>query len=185
MDYTGKPLEVVNAKMLSDIILKDTSSLTLKGIMRQTAKAQAVNSISNNSLKTMISMFTAFLPGKQVSAGENWKVTQQTSSGGMNLDIVTSYHLVAINGNLAIVTAESSIKAAENAAPIEQGGAKITYDNLQGLSKSNMKIDLNTGLISSDEAKSHITGNLGISAPGLSMQMPMDINGESKVTALQ
>lgn len=185
MDYTGKPMEIVNAKMLSDIILKDTSSITLKGIMRQTAKAQAVNAISNNSLKTMISMFTAFLPGKQVSVGEDWKVTQQTSSGGMSLDIVTSYHLVAINGNLANVTAESSIRAAENAVPIEQGGAKITYDNLQGLSKSNMKIDLTTGLISSDEAKSHITGNLGISAPGLSMQMPMDINGESKVTALQ
>jgi hypothetical protein len=185
MDYTGRPVEVVNAKMLSDLILKDTSTITLKGIMRQTVKAQAVNAISDNSLKTMISMFTWFLPGKEVAAGEDWKVTQQSSSGGMSLDIVTSYHLVAVNGNMATVAAESSIHAAENALPIESGGAKVTYDNLQGLSKANMKIDLTTGLISSDEAKSHIAGNLGITAPGLTMQMPMDINGQTKVRALQ
>jgi hypothetical protein len=48
-----------------------------------------------------------------------------------------------------------------------------------------MVIDIRTGLIVEDNAKTHITGNLGISAPGFSMQMPMDINGESKVIALQ
>jgi hypothetical protein len=48
-----------------------------------------------------------------------------------------------------------------------------------------MVIDIRTGLIVEDKAKTHITGNLGISAPGFSMQMPMDINGESKVIALQ
>jgi hypothetical protein len=47
-----------------------------------------------------------------------------------------------------------------------------------------MVIDILTGLIVEDKAKTHISGNLGISAPGLSMQMPMDINGESKFKAL-
>ena len=33
MDFTGKVLEIVNAKMFSDVIMKDTSSITLTGPM--------------------------------------------------------------------------------------------------------------------------------------------------------
>ena len=130
-------------------------------------------------------MFTYYLPGKQVSPGDNWNVTLKTNSGGMTLDIITDYHLDGVNGNAANITAESNIKAPENAAPMESGGAKITYDDIKGLSKSTMVIDIRTGLLIEDKAKTHITGNLGVSLPGMSMQIPMDINGTSKVIALQ
>ena len=185
MDFTGRPIEIVNTKMLSDLVLKDTSSITLTGPMAAAVKMQVANTISDDNLKTMIGMFTWCLPAKQVSSGDDWNVTQQINSGGMKLDIITTYHLNGISGNYANITAESNIKASENAVPIKSGGASITYDNLQGLSKSDMVIDIRTGLIVEDKAKTHISGNLGISAPGMSMQMPMDINGESKVTALQ
>lgn len=185
MDFAGKPFEIVNSKMLSDIITKDTSSITLADQTAAAVKKQIINMVSDNSLKTMIGMFTWCLPGKQVSTGDNWNVKQRMNSGGMMLDITTTYHLDGLNGNNANITVESNIKAAENADPIESGGAKVTYDDLKGLSKSNMVIDIRTGLIVEDQAKTHIAGNLGISAPGFSMQMPMDINGESKVTALQ
>ncbi len=185
MDFTGRPIEIVNAKMLSDLIMKDTSSITLTGPMAAAVKRQIANTISDDNLKTMIGMFTWCLPGKQVSAGDDWNVTQQMNSGGMLLDIITAYHLDGINGNYANITAESNIKAPENAVPIQSGGASVSYDNLQGLSKSNMVIDIRTSLIVEDKAKTHISGNLGISAPGVSMQIPLDINGESKVKALQ
>lgn len=185
MDYTGKPFEIVNVKMLSDLVLKDTGSITLTDPMAAAIKTQIASTVSDDNLKTMIGMFTWCLPGKQVSSGDGWNVTQQTNSGGMNLDVITAYHLDGINGNYANVTAESNIKAAANAVPIQSAGATVTYDNLQGLSKSNMVIDIRTGLVVEDNAKTHISGNLGISAPGFSMQMPMDINGESKVKALQ
>jgi hypothetical protein len=185
MDFTGRPIEIVNAKMLSDIILKDTSSITLTGPTAAAVKKQLISSVSDNDLKTMIEMFTWCLPGRQISAGDNWNVTQKMNSGGMMLDIMTTYHLDGLNGNNANITAESNIKATENAAPIESGGAKVTYDDIKGLSKSSMVIDIRTGLITEDTGKTHITGNLDISAPGFSMKMPMDINGESKVIALQ
>jgi hypothetical protein len=185
MDFAGKPIEIVNSKMLSDLIMKDTSSITLSGPTAAAVKKQIINMVSDNDLKTMIGMFTWCLPGKQVSTGDNWNVTQQMNSGGMMLDITTTYHLDGLNGNNANITVESNIKAAANADPIESGGAKVTYDDLKGLNKSTMVIDIRTGLIVEDNAKTHITGNLGISAPGFSMQMPMDISGESKVIALQ
>lgn len=185
MDFTGKPFEIVNLKMLSGLIMKDTSSITLTGQMATAVKKEITNMTSENSLKTLINMFTWFLPGKEVSAGDTWTITQQMNSGGMMLDIITTYHLDGLNGNNANITVESDIKAAENAVPIEAGGAKVTYNDLKGLSKSNMVIDIRSGLIVEDKAKTHIAGNLGISGPGFSMQMPMDINGESKVIALQ
>jgi hypothetical protein len=185
MDFAGKVLEIVNSKMLSDVIMKDTSSITLTGPVGSGIKSQIKNLISDNSLKTMVEMFTHYLPVKQVSKGDNWNVTVSTNSGGMILDIITDYHFDGLNGNAANITAESNIKAAENAAPMLSGGAKITYDDIKGLSKSSMIIDIRTGLIVEDRSKTHIAGNLGVSGPGYSMQIPMDINGESKVIALQ
>lgn len=185
MDFTGKVLEIVNSKMLSDVIMKDTSSITLTGPMASGIKTQITNMVSDKALKTMVEMFTNYLPGKQVSTGDNWNITITTTSGGMALDIKTDYHLDGITGNNANVTAESNIKASENAGPMLAGGAKITYDDLNGLSKSTMVIDTRTGLLTQEKAKTHIAGNLGISGPGFSMQIPMDINGESNVIALQ
>jgi hypothetical protein len=185
MDFSGKPFEIVNSKMLSDLIMKDTSSITLTGQTAGAVKKEIMNTISDNSLKTMIGMFTWCLPGKQVSPGDSWNVRQQTNSGGMMLEIISTYHLDGLNDNNANITVESNIKAAENAVPIESGGAKVTYNDLKGLSKSNMVIDIRTGLIVDGKAKTHITGTLDISAPGFSMQMPMDINGESKTIALR
>jgi len=185
MDFSGKPFEIVNLKMLSDLVLKDTSSITLTGPTAAAVKKQIVNSISDSDLKTMIEMFTWYLPGKQVSAGDSWNIIQQISAGGMMLDIITTYHLDAIDGNNAKLTAESNIKTAANAVPIESGGAVVTYDDIIGLSKSNMVIDTRTGLKIEEIGKTHITGNLDISAPGFSMKMPMDINSESQVISLQ
>jgi hypothetical protein len=184
MDYKGKVLEVVNSKMLSDIILKDTSSITLTGPTAPAIKNQIKNLISDNSLKTMVEMFTHFVPGKQVSAGDNWNETVSTTSGGMNLDIKTDYHLNGLTDKNADIVAESSIKASLNAGPIVSGGATITYDGINGLTKSTLLIDITTGLIVEHKGKTHITGNLGVSYPGGSMQIPMDINSTSKVMAL-
>jgi hypothetical protein len=165
--------------------MKDTSSITITGPMAAGVKTQIKNLISDNTLKTMVEVFTNYLPGKQVSTGDNWSVTENTNSGGMTLDIKTDYHLDGMNGNAANITAESNIKAAENGGPMVSGGATITYDDLKGLSKSSMVIDVHTGLLVEAKAKTHIAGNLGVTAPGMSLQIPMDINGESKVVALQ
>jgi proteasome assembly chaperone (PAC2) family protein len=185
IDYTGRVAEIVNAKMLSDVILKDTSSLTLTGPTRSSVKKQIENLISDKTLKTTIEMFTYHLPGKQVAIGDNWNINVTTNSGGMSLDINTKYHFDGISGNTANITVEADIKATANADPIISGAAKVTYDDLKGLSKSTMVTDIRTGLVVEDKAKTQITGNLGISAPGMSMTIPMDINGESKIIALQ
>ena len=185
MDFTGRPLEIINAKMVSDMVLKDTGLITLTGPVASALKTQIAGTVSDESLKTMIGMFTWCLPGREVAVGDKWTVTQEMNAGGMKLDILTNYRLDAIDGTNAKITADSEFRASANAAPIESGGATVTYGNLKGLGKSNMVIDISTGLVEEDNVKTRISGNLDVSAPGFSMQIPLDINGESKVRALK
>jgi len=185
IDYTGKPVEIVNARLLPQIVLKDTAGITLQGPTGQAVKRQAAETVSENNLKAMIAMFTHYLPGKEVSKGEEWTIVQQMTSGGMMLDIATTYRFDGLDGDRAGITAESAIKASDNAVPIESGGATVTYTDLKGMSKANMVIDTLTGLRIEETGKTHISGNLGITGPGFSIQMPMDINGETKIVVIQ
>ena len=185
IDYAGKPVEIVNAGILPQMILKDTADITLQGPTGQAVKKQAAESVSSGNLKSMIAQFTHFLPGREVSKGDEWTITQQLTSGGMMLDIVTNYRFDSLEGEMAAITAESSVKASDNAVPIESGGATVTYGDIKGMSRANMVVDARTGLRISENGKTHISGNLGISAAGFSMQMPMDINGETKIIAIQ
>jgi hypothetical protein len=185
LDFSGKPVEIINQKLLSDIVLKDTSSISLTGPTGAAVKKQVAATVGDDNLKRMIEMFTWSLPAREVSKGDKWEMNQQTNSGGMFLDIKTTCRLDEINGDMAKISAESKISAPPDAAPIQSPGATVTYDNLQGLSKSNMLIDIQTGLPVSNEAKTHISRNLGVSGPGFSMEIPMDINGESKVFTLK
>jgi Family of unknown function (DUF6263) len=185
IDFTGKVIEIINQKMLSDMILKDTSLITLSGMMASTIITQIKNMVSESSCRTIIELFTYYLPGKSVSTGDSWTLNSATNAGGMALDISTRNQLEKLSGNNASITAESKIKAAANAAPMEAGGGKINYDDINGLSKSEIVIDLQTGLIVQSSSKGHVTGNLGFSMPGVSLQIPIDINSNSKVSSIK
>jgi len=182
MDYTGKVIEIVNSKMLTDIITKDTSSIT--GAAAPMIKMQIKNTISDKSLKTMVEMITGNLPGKQVAKGDKWDVTVNMNSGGMSLDIISTYKLDGVQGNNANINAESNIQTANNAEPLEYGPAKITYGDIKGLAKSTMVLDMQSGLLISSTTKTHIAGNLSLNAQGMNMTIPMEIDGESKVIAM-
>ncbi len=182
MDFSGKVIEIVNLKMISDIIVKDTSSI--EGAMASMIKMQIKNAVNENSLKSMIETITHNLPKDQNISGNKWENSVSTSSGGMSLDIKTSYNLDDVKGNSATISAESNIQAAPNAEPIDYGSAKITYGDITGLAKSAIVLDIQTGLIIESKSKTHIAGNLSLNAQGMNMEIPMDIDVEAKVVAL-
>jgi hypothetical protein len=183
MDYTGKVIELVNAKMLSDILLKDTASIT--GETAPVIKMQIVNMTSQKAFISMAEIFTHNLPGKPVNSGDKWDITETMNSGGMSLDIITTYSLDGIKDNAANLTAESTIQASPNAEPLTYGPAKVMYDELKGMGKSEMVLDARTGLLIQNSSKTHLAGNLNISVQGMNLQMPMEMDGTSKVVSLQ
>jgi hypothetical protein len=182
ISYNAKIIEIVNSKMLSNILLKDTNLIT--GSSAPIIKTQIANSINESALKNMIEAFISYLPEKPVSNGEKWNVTTSTNAGGMSLDFTTIFGLDEIKSNIATISAESNIKASDNAKPIEYPGATITYGDLKGIGKSKILLDANTGLTTENSSKTQISGNLSISAQGMNMQMPMEISVDSKVVAL-
>jgi len=184
IDYAGHVVDIVNAGMLSDIVLKDTASITLTGMMGDALKKEIVNMFSTNSLKNMIESLIWNLPGQEVSTGSNWQIIQKMTYGGMNLDIVNSYKLDNLKEQAATIAAQADIKAAANATPLNSGGATVTYDDLKGMSKTTLVVDAQTGLPIESSGKTTISGNLGVSAPGVSMQIPLTINGETRIKAL-
>lgn len=184
-DFAGKPLEIMNARIISDMILKDTSLITLQGPQASAIKSQIAGIVSENNMKTMIKGFTWNLPGAQISKGGNWKIYDQINSSGMLLMISSNFRLDDLKDGMATVTAASEISAPENAPPMQSGGATVTYGNLRGVSNSNILIDTATGLPVENKSKTRITGNLGVSAPGFSMDIPMEINGETVITTVK
>jgi len=133
----------------------------------------------------MVEGFTYNLPGKPVQKGDQWNISAPLNAGGMTLDIATSYKIETLKDNEAGITAESVIKTAANAKPMEYSGAKITYDGLGGMGKSQLTIDTLTGLVMENNAKSTITGNLNVSAQGMNMQIPMNIESTSTTSFVQ
>ena len=183
MNETGKVIEILNSAMLRDIMLKDTGAISPK--LAPVLKTQIKNSITDDALKTMIDMYTYNLPGKQVKKGEQWSVAVPVNAGGMSLDIASNYKLESVKDNAAVITSEQTIKASENAAPLEYPGAKITYDGITGMGKSNMTVNTLTGLVMENTSKSNITGDLNVNASGMSMQIPMKISSESSIKTIQ
>jgi hypothetical protein len=183
LDYTGKVIQVVNAKMLSDILLKDTASIT--GETAAMTKMQIVNMTSEKSLISMAETFTHNLPGKPVKTGDKWDITENMNAGGMSLDFTTTYNLDGIKDNDANLTAESTIQATPNAEPIVYGPAKVTYDDLKGMGKSEVILDVRTGLLVRNTSKTHLAGNLSISVQGMNLVMPMEMDANSEIVSLQ
>lgn len=178
----GNVFEIVNLAMLKDILLKDTGAINPK--VGPVLKTQINGYLNPEALKTMINTFTYNLPAKQVKVGEQWNITVPLNMGGMSMDIISNYKLNGIKDNVADVALESSIKASANAAPMEYPGAKITYDGLTGMSKASVKINTQTGLATENTAKTTISGDLGVNAGGMSMQIPMKVTAESTITSL-
>jgi hypothetical protein len=182
MDYTGKVTELINAGMLSGILMKDTAAIT--GVTASVIKTQLVGAVDEKALKTMVEMFTGNLPGRTVSPGNTWLSTIPATSGGMSLDILTTFKLDRISGIQAFISAESNIQPSAHAAPMNYGGATISYDNLKGLGKTVLVVDSSTGLVIESSSRTQMAGTLHISVQNTNIDLPMEISGESKMIAL-
>lgn len=182
MDYSGKVLEIINQKLFTDVVTKDIDSI--QGQMAPMIKTQINSAVKLEALKTMVESQFAYLPGKQVAVGESWDITLVVNSGGMALNTASKYKLTGIANNIATISAEVNIAPA-GSEPMDMGGMKISYDDLKGLGKSTLMIDLNTGLIKESHGKSNIAGTMSIDMGGNNMQIPLEIQSESKNTAIQ
>lgn len=180
MDYSGKVLEVVNLKMFGDVVTKGLDSAKVDA----SAKNQLLSMAKIDAIKPSIEGAYAVLPGKNVNVGDTWEVSNVINSNGMNLTTTNKFKLVSLSNDVANLAAESNI-AAIGGKPMEMNGMKINYDDLKGLGKFTYLVDMKTGLVKDVTGKSNIAGNLSIDVAGTNMQIPLEIQAESKVEVVQ
>jgi len=151
LSYTGKVLSFTNLKTISDSVLAGID--TLKGQMATMFQLQAKNMISEEALKGMIEINTAYLPGKMVKVGDKWDSEVKISNSGIKIVIKGSYKLKKITGNQAEIKGDITNEPASS-EPIDMGGAQITYD-ARGLGEVTLLVDTNTGWVIKGSSRTH------------------------------
>jgi hypothetical protein len=176
----GKVLEIYNVQSVTDSVCKGLD--TLKGQMSQMILMQSKMMVNETSIKGMIESVTAYLPGKQVKVGEKWSASYILSSSGIGMLISTDYKLKSIADKKAELVGNATIEPSST-EPVSMNGAKINYD-VRGLSKSNLKVDIESGWILNGSVQSHSQGNMNVSMSGNNMQVPVEIDNTTTITAL-
>lgn len=163
----GTVMEIINQKMLSDIVLKNIDSI--KGPMGSAIKPRIKSMVDVKAIRTMIEPFTAVLPGKQVSSGDTWAINLTFDIEGSGFFYKNNFKLNNVNGNSADVSCDTYVE------PVSAG----TYD-VKGSGKSTLNIDTKSGLVIKSSSTQKLQGN--INANG--MQMPAQMESTTEIIGI-
>jgi len=94
----------------------------------------------------------------------------------------TTYKLDNLSKNEAAISGDVIIDSS-GSEPMEMNGAKITPD-IRGIGKTQITVDPKTGWIIKGSIKQQLKGEMNVSAPGTSMQIPVEINSDGEIVAL-
>ncbi len=180
MTNAGKVTGIMNIDQVAASVLQDADSI--QGPAAASVKNRAEMIVGEKSIKTMIEGFTAYLPGNEVKVGDKWDSNLKISSGGMDMEMNTTYKLNKLDNNMAEISGDVIIDSS-GSEPMEMNGAKITPD-IRGIGKTEITVDAQTGWIVKGSYKQQLKGDLNVSAPGTSMQIPVEINSDGEVVAL-
>lgn len=180
MTNSGRVVQIMNLEPLVQGIMQGTDSI--QGQMADFILARAKTMLEEKSLTTMIESVTAFLPGREIKVGEKWENNSSISGGGMNMTQSTTYTLDKLSKNSADISGEMVIETLPGT--IEMNGAQITPD-LRGIGKVNISVDPETGWIMNGNIKNQISGEMSVNAQGNALTIPMEINTDSEIKAIE
>jgi hypothetical protein len=180
MTNTGRVVQFMNLEPVVAEIMQGTD--TLKGQTASFILQRAKTMVEEKSLRTMVEGFTAYLPGTEVKAGDTWQINQNASGGGMEMILNGEYKLESLDKKSALIIADITIASAPGT--MEMNGAQITPD-LSGLGKTELTIDPGSGWIKHGTSKQQMKGELSVNAQGNSLTIPVEINTNSEITALE
>ncbi len=180
MTNTGRVIGFMNLEPVTSEIMQGTDSI--QGQSASFIMQRVKTMLEEKSLKSMVEAFTAYLPGSEVQTGDTWKINMNASGGGMDMTLNGDYKLEKLEKKSAMITGDITIESAPGT--MEINGARITPD-LRGLGKSELTIDPETGWIKHGTSKQQMKGELNVNAQGNSMTIPMEINTDTEITAIE
>jgi len=173
----GLVTEIINYEIFKNIILKDIDSVNSS--IQPQVKMQIINMISEKQIKNSVEQIFNYLPENQEINNNSWKKTSIIESNGMKLNTENNYKIVKTENENIIINFESNIRStSDNVSTIQ--GNKVQYD-LKGISKGNIKVNVNNGFIIEQSSKTSIEGFIMIEYGGNNMNIPTKIFGETKI----
>ncbi len=180
LSNTGKVLGFSNFKTITDSVLAGID--TLKNESAFMVKLMAKKMVSEESIKGMIEINTAYLPGKMVQPGDKWDTQVKISNSGIGIIVKSSYKLKKVTGNQAEIKGDVTSEPASS-EPVDMGEAQITY-NARGLGEVTLVADTNTGWIIKGTSRTHAQGNIGVNYQGQEFEVPTEIDANSETVAI-
>jgi hypothetical protein len=177
MSYSGKVIEIINLKAITDSAMKQMDSLpeATKGQMKPAVEG----AVSMDMLKTMVESPFGYLSGNMISSGDKWEAKNTIKPNGMELSIDTKYKCKSLTNNNAELTGDVAIESPENAV-MTMNGMQVPYE-LRGMGTSEVKVDLNTGWIIKSQGRQKMQGSMTFNGNA----MPMNIETKFEAEAVK
>jgi len=176
----GRISDIQGAGALIDKIFKSMNPP--KGRMSTMVRKGLKEQFGEESMKDMMQQMMALYPEKPVGVGDSWSSTM-TVSKGFPMVMEHTWTLTGVEDGSALVAVSSQIKPNLDAVPIRVGPINMTH-RFTGEQKGTLKIDLNTGWITSGDMTQSFSGAIKMEGgPGKkqNMSMPMSIKGKIRI----
>lgn len=137
--------------------------------------------IGSDAIKETLGSAHSFFPKKAIKVGDKWS-DEQNISAGFPLKIKTDYTFKEEKDGLVIITSESKISLGDGDKTMDNGMAKITYDEFSGTQKGVTKVDKKTGWVMESTVDQDLDGKMTMEG-GMFGKMTIPMNIKSKITS--
>ncbi len=175
ISISGKFSDFVDYKTFRDKILLGLDSVPDN--KKDQLKKQIDMVVRESSIQSMIEPLFAYMPDKEVKAGDKWETSYSLSGGGMSGMIFNTITLGSSDLNSAQLEMTSELESIPNT----DEKAPMSFD-IKGNSTGTITIDTKTGLIINSTEKKKYSGSMTVKNQGSTMNLPMTIEAQTEIT---
>lgn len=145
-------------------------------------KEQMKSSFGEEFIRTNFEMITNILPDKKVGKGDSWSINSEIK-GQFSMQNTNSYVLENVDSKYYYISGKGKVNSLEGATYNFNG--INTFYKLDGTTTAKIKLNRNSGWISSFELNQDISGNIEIKKSAqipTDMSIPMNITNKTLTT---
>jgi hypothetical protein len=152
---------VQSIKNLDELIAGAVGGFSaIDSVKKSKVTMQFVQAFGAASVKGVLEMGIAVLPGKPVAKYDKWALNSMISSPA-SAQVHVSYQLADLTPDIYLIRGEGTITSEKSTKPVDLNGMPATYD-LNGSVQNEIKIDQKTGWVSEVNLKQLIEENIEI-----------------------
>jgi len=168
LSQTGKVLSVTGIDKLSE---------KLNAISNPQFKQMFSQQFSEKAIKTTFEQMSSYFPDKPVTIGDNWDVTINLNTNGLDLISKMNLTLKEIKDNIATLDCTGTLATPEGGSVLQIQGMDATV-TVKGNQTGTIRLDIKTGWIVGMELTQTSTQNIEVMGQAMQQQM------ETKITVV-